>query len=115
MQQGSAPQQTVEDALEEAIFRSGGILESNRGSLSKVGPPRRHAATPQRRHARRPPARRSASPSAVQLPGQSCVAAPGGASCCLGRPEPAPLGAACRWAGLAAAAPTRACTRWRRW
>lgn len=37
--QQSAPQETVEDALEEAIYRAGGILESNRGSLSKVGEP----------------------------------------------------------------------------
>ncbi|KAL4422713.1 hypothetical protein ABPG75_008910 [Micractinium tetrahymenae] len=33
----SAPEATVEDALEEAIFRAGGILPSNRGQLSKVG------------------------------------------------------------------------------
>lgn len=32
----AAPEATVEDALEEAIFRAGGILPSNRGQLSKV-------------------------------------------------------------------------------
>lgn len=37
VQLSSAPEVTVEDALEEAIFRAGGILPSNRGQLSKVG------------------------------------------------------------------------------
>lgn len=36
VQLSSAPEVTVEDALEEAIFRAGGILPSNRGQLSKV-------------------------------------------------------------------------------
>lgn len=36
----AAPEATVEDALEEAIFRAGGILPSNRGQLSKA----RHGA-----------------------------------------------------------------------
>lgn len=36
MQAATAPTETVEDALEEAIFKAGGILESNRGQLSKV-------------------------------------------------------------------------------
>ncbi|PSC73076.1 tRNA pseudouridine synthase [Micractinium conductrix] len=37
MQQGTAPDATIEDRLEEAIFKAGGILASNRGQLSKVG------------------------------------------------------------------------------
>ena len=37
MQSVTAPSETVEDALEEAIFRAGGILASNRGQPSKVG------------------------------------------------------------------------------
>ena len=36
MQRETAPEETVEDALEEAIFRAGGILASNRGNLKKV-------------------------------------------------------------------------------
>lgn len=31
------PSLTVEDVLEDAIYKSGGILESNRGSLGKIG------------------------------------------------------------------------------
>ncbi len=31
------PSLTVEDVLEEAIYKSGGILDSNRGSLGKIG------------------------------------------------------------------------------
>ena len=36
LQQGVAGVTTVEAALEEAIARSGGMLESNRGALQKV-------------------------------------------------------------------------------
>lgn len=36
-QPDNAPQQTIEDALEAAIFASGGILPSNMGSLKKLG------------------------------------------------------------------------------
>lgn len=36
MQTATAPAETVEDALEEAIFQAGGILASNRGQPSKV-------------------------------------------------------------------------------
>lgn len=37
MQRSSAPEETIEDVLEEAIFQAGGILPSNRGNLGKVG------------------------------------------------------------------------------
>ena len=37
MQTSTAPLETIEDALEEAIFKAGGILASNRGQPSKVG------------------------------------------------------------------------------
>jgi tRNA pseudouridine38-40 synthase len=36
-QPDNAPQQTIEDALEAAIFAAGGILPSNMGSLKKLG------------------------------------------------------------------------------
>ncbi|EFN50538.1 hypothetical protein CHLNCDRAFT_138514 [Chlorella variabilis] len=36
MQRSSAPEETIEDVLEEAIFQAGGILPSNRGNLGKV-------------------------------------------------------------------------------
>ncbi|PRW32888.1 tRNA pseudouridine synthase [Chlorella sorokiniana] len=36
MQTATAPLETIEDALEEAIFKAGGILASNRGQPSKV-------------------------------------------------------------------------------
>lgn len=43
MQVQMVPEDTVEDTLEEAIFKAGGILESNRGQQSKVGGWRRGA------------------------------------------------------------------------
>jgi hypothetical protein len=36
MQSNGRADDSVEDTLEEAIFRAGGILESNRGKLSKA-------------------------------------------------------------------------------
>eukprot|EP00887_Chlorella_sp_A99_P000194 scaffold13.g194.t1 len=36
VQQATAPQETIEDELEAAIFKAGGILESNMGRLSKL-------------------------------------------------------------------------------